>query len=123
MSSISQYEVSINSINEKLNLILEKVGDNITVTINYKDVVFSNKINIKEDATANTNCDNDKGMGIYNIHSFICYSLENNNTDIEFDHNEECEFVSFDIIFNIKINDFAFVYHISLDGDYDEFNK
>jgi hypothetical protein len=123
MSPISQYEVLVNTINEKLNLVMIKSEDIITITINYKDVVFSNTIDIQEDTLANTDNNNDKGMGIDNIHNFICYSLENNNTDVDFIYNEECEFVSFEVTFNIKMNDFAFGYHINLDGDYDEFNN
>jgi hypothetical protein len=122
MSTINQYEVSVNNIDEKLNLIMLKSEDNIAFTINYKNVIFSNKINIKEDSIASTDNNNDKGMGIHNIYNFILYSLENNNTDFEFIENDECEIVSFEVVFNIKMNDFVFGYHITLDGDYDEFN-
>ncbi len=122
MIAFGQYKVTIKNVNEELYLVFSQNEDIITITINYKDVVFSNKINIKEDVLANTDNNNDKGMGIFNIHSFIYYSLENNNTDIEFIYDGECEIVSFEVIFNVKMHNFMFGYHIILNGNYDEFN-
>ena len=124
MSSIQEYEVSVKNINEKLNLIIEKNNEDIVISINYKNIVFENIIDIStssNDTMAHTNCDNEKSMGVENIHSFIKYSLETNNTSIEFIYDKECEIISFEIEFNIKINDFEFGYNIILNGDYDDF--
>ena len=114
MSSIQEYEVKVNNINEKLNLLINKIEDNIEITINYKDVEFSNTIDIKEDTSANID---DKGMGIDNISSFIQYSLENDNTKVDFIYDEECEIVAFEVNFNINMNNFSFGYSINLDGN------
>lgn len=123
MNKIKEFTVEVNTINEKVKLLINKTTDNIKISINYKDVVFSNTINIKNDTSANTDEDNDKVFEINNISSFIDYSLENDNTEIDFIYDKECETVAFEVKFNINMNNFNFGYTINLNGNYDEYTK
>ncbi len=112
MSLIQEYTVTVYNINEilspyinyneKLNLHINKIEDNITLTINYKDIVFSNTINIKEDKFA---------------------IPKNDNTEVNFIYDDDCKFVEFEVQFKIEINDFNSEHSVILSGDYDEFIK
>lgn len=125
MSLTSQYEVLVINMGdeiEKMNLIIKKDEDIITISMNYYNVEFSNKINIKEDATFYEDGKQEKGIGVSNIYNFICHSLENNTTQIEFAYDRNCEYIAFESIFNVDMGGFMSGYHISLIGDdYDKF--
>lgn len=126
MIAENQHEVTINSINEKLNLIISKSEDNITISINYKDVVFSDIIDIKEDNLVYAiNANKGRDVKVDNIYDFICYSLKNNNTCVNFTIDDKIGYVLFNITFDIKMCNTLFRYRIYLDGDYeyDEFIK
>jgi hypothetical protein len=120
MSSIHQYAVKVNGIDEKLNLVLEMDANSLKVSIDYENVTFSNTNVFKESIRP----DIKKINGGRSNNNDLTTILKNNNTEIDFIYDKDCETALFEVKFNIsKTYGINFCESIILEGDFNEFKS